>query len=80
MVAVMESLVANPETLTVEILTEGAVNVIKVSGRAQQVACLIGKQGRNARAIRTLLNAIAHPTGDKIMLDITPGDIKSEIP
>jgi predicted RNA-binding protein YlqC (UPF0109 family) len=66
----MKLLVDNPATLNVEVLTDGAVTVLKISGNTKQVGCLIGKGGRTSRSMRILLHGITHRTGDKIRFDI----------
>lgn len=64
------SLVSNPEAVEV---TESAVEdaaVYQLRVAKDDLGRIIGKQGRTAKSIRTLLNAAASKTNRKVILEI----------
>lgn len=64
------SLVSNPEAVEV---TESAVEdtaVYELRVAKDDLGRIIGKQGRTAKSIRTLLNAAASKTNRKVVLEI----------
>lgn len=64
------SLVSNPEAVEV---TESAVEdaaVYQLRVAKDDLGRIIGKQGRTAKSIRTLLNAAASKTNRKVVLEI----------
>ena len=64
------SLVSNPEVVEV---TESAVEdaaVYELRVAKDDLGRIIGKQGRTAKSIRTLLNAAASKTNRKVVLEI----------
>mgnify|MGYP001279895560 CR=1 FL=1 len=68
---IAKSLVENPEAVTVneELDEEGAV-LIKLSAAQEDMGRIIGKQGRTAKAMRTLLNAKATREDKRASLQI----------
>ncbi|HEX2244660.1 MAG TPA: KH domain-containing protein [Gammaproteobacteria bacterium] len=64
------SLVSNPDAVEVveSAMEDGAVYELKVA--KDDLGRIIGKQGRTAKSIRTILNAAASKTNRKVDLDI----------
>jgi predicted RNA-binding protein YlqC (UPF0109 family) len=67
------SLVDSPDEVTVEITNENGVTRYQVHATEKEVGQVIGKQGRTARALRTILAAIAMKEKRRIELDIATG-------
>jgi len=68
---IAKSLVENPDAVSVneELDEEGAV-LIKLSAAQEDMGRIIGKQGRTAKAMRTLLNAKATREDKRASLQI----------
>lgn len=68
---IAEALVTNPEAIQITRQeSESAINLtLKVSG--EDMGKVIGKQGRIAKAIRTVVKAAAAREGKKVFVDIT---------
>lgn len=65
-----KSLVNNPDAVEVK-ETEGETgSVLELKVAKDDLGRIIGKQGRTAKSIRTLLNAAASRTNRKIVLEI----------
>jgi uncharacterized protein len=64
------SLVENPESVTVKEIEAGSSIVIELSVAPEEVGRVIGKQGRVARAMRTLLAAAGSKQGKHVTLEI----------
>lgn len=64
------SLVSNPDAVEVaeSALADGAVYELRVA--KDDLGRIIGKQGRTAKSIRTILNAAASKTSRKVSLEI----------
>ncbi len=57
---IAKSLVEHPEAVTIsEELDEDGATLIKLAAAREDMGRIIGKQGRTAKAMRTLLNAKA---------------------
>jgi len=75
---IAKSLVDNPDSVRVEEIDEGE-NKIKFVLHVQdnETGKVIGKMGRTAKAIRTLLSAVASKQGKRASMEI-PDKIKKE--
>ena len=64
------SLVSNPDAVEVaeSAIEDGAVYQLRVA--RDDLGRIIGKQGRTAKSIRTILNAAASKTNRKVVLEI----------
>jgi hypothetical protein len=71
----VSSLIDNPEELRVDVMVCGLGSnpVIRVSAAASDIGKIVGKQGRTARSIRTILSAYAKREGLTLALDIVDG-------
>ncbi len=68
---IAKHLVDNPDNVLVEVkLEEERKVVLTLKVGAQDVGKVIGKQGKTAQAMRTLLTAIAAKDGKRAILEI----------
>ncbi len=67
---IAESLVDKPEAVKVEMREDEACFVIELSVDPSDVGKVIGKQGRIAKAIRTLVKAASINSEKKYMVEI----------
>jgi len=64
------ALVDSPEQVSVEAAEEDAALVLRLRAASADIGRVIGKQGRTAKAMRTLLHAIAARTKRRAILEI----------
>ena len=64
------SLVSNPEAVEVAESAVEDTTVYELRVAKDDLGRIIGKQGRTAKSIRTLLNAAASKTNRKVVLEI----------
>jgi uncharacterized protein len=74
----IRSMVANivdtPSAVKVDaVVVEGAVTLYRVQVANSEIGQVIGKQGRTARSLRTILAAVAMKEKRRIELDIVSG-------
>jgi predicted RNA-binding protein YlqC (UPF0109 family) len=67
---VARSVVTCPDKVSVEEETEGTSVVLRLSVDADDMGKVIGKQGRTAKAIRTLVKAVATRENVKVVVEI----------
>lgn len=65
-----KSLVNNPDAVEVKETEEEAASILELKVAKEDLGRIIGKQGRTAKSIRTLLNAAASRTNRKVVLEI----------
>ena len=65
-----QQLVNNPDAVEVKETEGEAASVLELRVAKEDLGRIIGKQGRTAKSIRTLLNAAASRTNRKIVLEI----------
>lgn len=63
-------LVDRPDEVSVEEIEQGDTLILRITVRSGEIGKLIGKQGRTARALRTILSAASMTSGRKISLDL----------
>ena len=68
--SVARALVDNPEQVTVEATEEDTALVLRLRAASADIGRVIGKQGRTAKAMRTLLHAIAARSKRRAVLEI----------
>ncbi len=66
----VSSVVDTPEGVNVEAIYENGLTRYRVNVQGREIGQVIGKQGRTARALRTLLAAIAAKQKRRFQLDI----------
>ena len=67
---IARSLVDNPDQVAVTEIEGEQGAVLSLSVASGDLGKIIGKQGRTARAIRTLLGAVSAKTKKRVVLDI----------
>ena len=65
-----QSLVNHPEEVKVKDTQSENTLVLELRVAKEDLGRIIGKQGRTAKSIRTILNAAASRTNRKVVLDI----------
>jgi uncharacterized protein len=67
---VAKSLVNNPDAVEVKETEGDTASVLELRVAKDDLGRIIGKQGRTAKSIRTILNAAASRTNRKVVLEI----------
>ena len=70
LVEMAKALVDNPELVKVNVLKGGSTIVLELSVAKEDLGKVIGKQGRNAQAVRTLLSGAAGKLGKCVVMEI----------
>ncbi|MGE5305971.1 MAG: KH domain-containing protein [Alphaproteobacteria bacterium] len=65
-----KSLVNNPDAVEVKETEGDTTSVVELKVAKEDLGRIIGKQGRTAKSIRTIVNAAASRTNRKIVLEI----------
>ena len=65
-----KSLVNNPDAVEVKQTERDDASVVELKVAKEDLGRVIGRQGRTAKSIRTLLNAVATKTNRKVVLEI----------
>jgi len=65
-----ESIVNRPEAVEVTETQEDDASVLELKVAKEDLGRVIGKQGRTAKSLRTILNAAAARTHRKVVLEI----------
>ena len=64
------SLVTHPDAVEVKETQGDTASVLELKVAKEDLGRIIGKQGRTAKSIRTILNAAASRTNRKVVLEI----------
>jgi len=67
---IARSLVDHPDDVTVQVVEGEKTLVLELRVHPDDMGQVIGKNGRSARAMRTLLNAAATKNGVRVVLEI----------
>jgi predicted RNA-binding protein YlqC (UPF0109 family) len=67
---IAESLVDNPENVSVDEVEGNQTSVLELKVSKEDLGKVIGKQGRTARAIRTILSAASAKEKKRAVLEI----------
>jgi len=70
LIQIAQSLVDNQEQVQVAEIEGSQIVVLELSVAKSDMGMIIGKQGRTANAIRSLLNAASGKAGKRYMLEI----------
>jgi hypothetical protein len=65
-----KQLVNHPEAVEVKETQADTTTVLELRVAKEDIGRVIGKQGRTAKSIRTILNAVASRTNRKVVLEI----------
>lgn len=69
--AIAKSLVDKPDEVEVKEIQEKQAIVIELKVAPEDMGKIIGKQGRIAKALRTVVKAAATKAGKKVIVEIT---------
>ncbi|MFC1735616.1 KH domain-containing protein [Candidatus Hydrogenedentota bacterium] len=67
---IAKSLVDNPEDVNVTVVEGERTQILELRVRQSDMGQVIGKSGRTAKAMRTLLDAAATRDGKRVVLEI----------
>lgn len=67
---IAKALVDHPEAVQVNVVEGGRTKVLELRVHADDMGQVIGKHGRTAKSIRTLLNAAATKDNIRVVLEI----------
>lgn len=67
---IASALVDNPEKVSVTEIEGGNTTVLELTVAKSDVGMVIGKHGRTANAIRTILSAVSGKTKKRVVLEI----------
>jgi len=67
---IARALVDSPDSVSVEAIHEGDGTVLRLRVAASDIGKVIGKQGRTARSLRTILAAASMKVRHRLSLDI----------
>jgi predicted RNA-binding protein YlqC (UPF0109 family) len=70
LIQIVKSLVDNPEQVQVNEIEGSQTVVLELSVAKSDMGMIIGKQGKMANALRSLLNAASGKAGKRYMLEI----------
>ena len=65
-----KNLVDNPEAVTVNEITDEDGTVLELHVDSADMGKVIGRQGRIAKEIRTIVKTVAQRTGEKVTVEI----------
>lgn len=65
-----KSLVDNPDAVTVVETSDEEGKVLELHVAEGDMGKVIGRQGRNAKEIRTIIKTVAQRTGEKVTVEI----------
>jgi uncharacterized protein len=67
---IAKSLVDDPDGVEVNVIEGEKSTILELKVSPADIGKVIGKHGRIAKAVRTLLNAAASKTGKRVVLEI----------
>lgn len=67
---VVKPLVSNPEAIVINQVNQGGTIVLELNVDPSDMGKVIGKQGRRAQAIRSVMKARATLQGKRVVVDI----------
>jgi len=70
LVSIAKALVTNPDAVTVKETDRGSTVVLELSVAPEDMGKVIGKGGKRAQAIRTIMKAKYLSSGKRVIVDI----------
>ena len=71
---IVQALVDYPDAVSVELIEDRDSTILQVCVAPQDIGKVIGKQGRTARSVRTILGAVSMKLHHRYTLDILEED------
>ena len=68
---IVTSIVNNPDKVVIDEKIDGDTTVLSLMVDESDLGKVIGKQGRIAKAIRTVVKAVANSNGKRVIVDIS---------
>lgn len=75
---VARSLVDSPDTVSVDAIPDGDGTILRLRVAANDLGKVIGRQGRTARSLRTILSAASMKLKHRFSLDIIENGLTEE--
>jgi predicted RNA-binding protein YlqC (UPF0109 family) len=67
---IAKALVDNVEQVQINVIESEKSTILELSVAEQDIGKIIGKHGRIAKAIRTILSAVSNKSNKRVLLDI----------
>ena len=77
---IVQALVDQPENVSIELVNDRDSTVIRLRVAHQDIGKVIGKQGRTARSLRTILGAASMKLHHRFSLDILEEEHQPQTP
>ena len=71
---IVTSIVNNPDKVVIDEKIEGETTILNLHVDESDLGKVIGKQGRIAKAIRTVVKAVANSDGKRVIVDISENE------
>ena len=71
---IVTSIVNNPDKVVIDEKIDGDTTVLNLHVDESDLGKVIGKQGRIAKAIRTVVKAVANSDGKRVIVDISENE------
>ncbi len=71
---IVTSIVNNPDKVVIDEKVDGDTIVLNLHVDESDLGKVIGKQGRIAKAIRTVVKAVANSNGKRVIVDISENE------
>ena len=71
---IVTSIVNNPDKVVIDEKVDGDTTVLSLHVDESDLGKVIGKQGRIAKAIRTVVKAVANSDGKRVIVDISENE------
>ena len=71
---IVTSIVNNPDKVVINEKIDGDTTVLNLHVDESDLGKVIGKQGRIAKAIRTVVKAVANSDGKRVIVDISENE------
>ena len=71
---IVTSIVNNPDKVVIDEKVNGDTTVLSLMVDESDLGKVIGKQGRIAKAIRTVVKAVANSNGKRVIVDISENE------
>ena len=76
---IVQALVDQPDGVSVELIEDREATILQVRVAPQDIGKVIGKQGRTARSLRTILGAASMKLRHRFSLDIIEDDEEDDL-
>ena len=67
---ITRALVKNPDAVSVNVVHKGSLEIYQIQVAPEDMGKVIGRQGRIAKEIRTIVKTVAQHNGQRVTVDI----------